>query len=324
MAISRKDIAAHLERMVRTGFLLGSKTFTPMRSAFVREVTSDGSFEDYADMGNVPWPVQNAGKQGAGGLHGETGAVKVGLSNEGRSIRIVGGNERAVRVYNVDYEIAVGIFHNAIDDDRAGDLEGWACGAAVNFERHKDYLSFSALNSGDGATYGNGYDNLTFFNNAHIDPGAEYQTGQDNLFALALSLNNFETVKVASAKFLDDRGQPIGFNHNLLIVPPDLERIAAQISANREDYATADRSINPYAGSVRHLVAPGGWLDTSAWFVIDTSMPEKPVNLQNRKNPELIIWDDETQGGGGVRYFKWHARYQVFYGDWRLAVMGNT
>jgi len=321
--ISRKDIAAHLERQVRTGFLLGKKDYTPLRSAFCGSTVSDGAFETYADMGNVPWPVQNAGKQGAGGTDARTGAVKVGSINEGQAITVVGGEERAVIVYNLDWEIAVGIYHNAIDDDRAGDLEAWARGAAVNFERHKDYQAFSALNAGDGTTYGASYDTLSFFNNSHKDIGAEYQTTQDNLYGVTLSLDNFETVKVAAAKFLDSRGQPVGFNHNLLVVPPDLERVAAQISLNREDYSIANRAMNPYAGSVRMLVAPGGWLDTTAWLLLDPNMPQKPLYLQERKGPELIIWDDETQGSG-IRYFKWHARYNVFYGDWRLAVMGNS
>ena len=60
--ITRADIAAHLERGVRTGFLTGRQAYTPLRSAFVGNTTSDGAFESYTDMGNVPWPVQNAGK----------------------------------------------------------------------------------------------------------------------------------------------------------------------------------------------------------------------------------------------------------------------
>ena len=57
--ITRKDIAAHLEYGVRSGFLNGRKLYTPLRAPFVREVTSAGAFETYADMGDPPWPVQN-------------------------------------------------------------------------------------------------------------------------------------------------------------------------------------------------------------------------------------------------------------------------
>ena len=321
--ITRSDIAAHLERNVRTGFLLGRKDYTPLRSAFMGVRPSDGAFEDYADMGTTPWPRQNAGKQGATGTHGETGAVKVGQAGAGGPIQVIGAPEQAMRVYNVNWEIAIGIEHNAIDDDQAGDLEGWARSARVNFERHMDFIAFDMLNAGAATTYGNGYDDLTFFNDTHIDPGAEFQTGQDNNFALALSLNNFETVKVAAAKFLDDRGQPLGLTHNILIVPADLERVAFNITANLQDQDTANRALNPYSSSMSMIVAPGAWLDSTAWFLIDPTLSQKPLYMQERQAPELVVVDDETQGSG-VRYYIFRARYNGFYGDWRLAAMGNT
>jgi len=323
--ITRKDIAAHLERNIRTGFLLGARDYQPLRRAFAAETTSDGAFETYADMGTVPWPTQNAGKKGPGGKDARTGAPVVNKLNAGQQVTIVGGEEKSLIVYNLDWEITIGVTHNAINDDRAGDLEAWARSAAINFERHMDFVCFDALNNGGStAAYGACYNGLAFFNNAHVDPGAEYQTAQDNAYALALSLDNFETVKVAAAKFRDGRGQPVGLNHNLLIVPPDLERVAAQIAMNREAYDTGNREMNPYAGSVRLLVAPGGWLDTTAWFAVDPNLPQKPINLQIRQRPDLVVWDDFMAGDGGVRYYKWHARYAVFYGDWRLAVQGNT
>jgi len=323
--ITRKDIAAHLERQVRTGFLLGGKDYSPLRSAFCRTVNSDGAFETYTDLGAFPWPVGNAGKQGAGGTDQRTGAPQVGSMNAGRAITIIGGEEKALIVYNVDFEIAIGIDHNAINDDRTGDLESWSRAAAVNFERHQEYQAFKYLNDGEATTnYGAGYDGLSFFNDSHVDPGAEYQTTQDNKYALALSFDNFKTVRIAASKFLDGRGQPVGFNHSLLLVPPDLEYEAAQIVTNPNVYDTTDRNRNPYSGKVSSITVPGGWFDSTAWVLLDASQVQKPVNLQLRQPPQLAMWDDETTGDGGTRYFKWHARYNVFGGDWRLAILGNT
>lgn len=322
--ITRTDVLAHLEASVRTGALKGSKGYTPIRSVFTREHPSDGAYEEYTDMGDPPWPVQGAGKQGDGGTDGRTGSEEVNRMNAGGSIRVVGGEERSLKVNNLDWYTAIGIKHNAINDDRAGDLENWARSSLSQFEKHKDYECFRALNTGAAATFGNGYDGLTFFNDSHLDPDAEYQTAQDNSYALALSLDNYETVKVAGAAFKGSRGQPVGLNHNLLIVPPDLERTAFQISANREAYDTANREANPYAGATNILVAPGGWLDATAWFAIDNSIDgSMPINLQVRQQPRLVMWDDETQEDA-VRYFKIHARYTVFFGDWRTAIQGNT
>jgi phage major head subunit gpT-like protein len=241
----------------------------------------------------------------------------------GGPITVVGGNERSLVVYNQDWEVAIGVEHNAINDNRVGSLEAWALNAGSRFEQHKDYLAISALNSGDAATYGYGYDKQELFCATHTDPGAEYQTAQDNEYDSALTLDNFETVRVAASKFLDGRGQPVGYTHNLLVVPSDYERTATQITANREDYATANRKMNPYAGAVRLLVVPGGWMDSTAWFIVDDTQVAKPINLQVRQAPQLVYWDDETQGSG-IRYYKWTARYVPFYGDWRLVCMGDS
>lgn len=323
--ITRKDIAAHLEKNIRTGYLLGSKEYSPRRSPFCRDVPSDGAFEEYTDMGAAPWPVQNAGKIGSGGTDGRISAPVNGQMNAGQQVMVIGGEERALVVYNVDWEIVIGVTHNAIDDDRAGDLENWARTAAINFEKFKDYKAFEALNTGAATTtIGPCYDGLSLFNDAHIDPNAEYQTSQDNLYALALSYTNYNTVRVAGAGFLDSRGRAVGLNHNLLIYPPALRDAAAQIIKNPQKPGQTNLDINAFAGDTTGLEAPGGWLDATAWFVVDASMPVKPINLQVRKNAELVIWDDENTGDGGVRYFKWHARGNIFPGDWRLILQGNT
>ena len=330
MTIQRTDIAAHLEQSIRTGFLIGKKDYKPLRSAFVREVPSDGAFQDYADMGTPPMPVKNSGKLGANGTTPAGGQVTGGM-NAGEAITVFGAEEQSMRVYNVDWETVLAISHNAIDDDRAGDVEAWAKNAANSFERHKDFLAFDALNRGETNYYGLAYDGLSFFNDAHIDPNATYTTGQDNKNASAISmadvaaaLTAFETIKVAGGAFKDSRGNPMGLTHSLLVVSSALERLGTQITLNREGVNLAGTGLNPYAGTVSLLVAPGGYLDTTAWFLIDPSLPTKPINLQVRKEAQLSVWDDEKTGDGGTRYFKWHARYVPFYGDWRLAIEGNT
>ena len=165
--ITRTDILAHLERSARVGFLNGQKSYTPIRDAFVTPLTSDGAFEIYADMGATPWPRQNGGQTGSG-TDSRTGAPTVGGLHEGGPITILGGNERAIVAYNRDWEVPIGIWHNAINDGKVGSLEQWAMNAGARFEQHMDYLCFNALNLGEGTTIFKGYDGLSLFNDAHI------------------------------------------------------------------------------------------------------------------------------------------------------------
>ena len=321
--ITRTDILAHLERGMRTGYLKGSKAYQSLRSAFVNETTSDGAFETYADMGALPWPEEVSGQSGDQGTDGRTGAPVVGGLLEGGQVTVLGGNERSITVYNRGFDIAIGILHDAINDNRVGSLESWALGAGTRFEMHKDFLCFDALNSGAASTYGLGYDGLVMFSASHIDPGAQYQTVQSNINTSALSIDNYETVSLAAGKYLDDRGQYSGLSPNLIVHAVDLTRVAAQITDNAWTYDTANREINPYAGQVSRLAAPGGWLDSTAWYLIVSTLPQKPLNLQVRQAPQLYFWDDQSQAGG-VRFYKWYARYEVFFGDWRLATEGQT
>lgn len=321
MPITRGDILAHLERAVRVGFLAGVKEYTPRRSAFTAETTSDGAFEIYANLGSAPWPIQIGG-QTSSGTDGRTGGPSKGGPTAGGPITVLGTEERSNVVWNDDWSVSVAVTHNAINDDRIGELATWAQNSGSRFQQHMDYLCFSALNSGEGTTYGKCYDGLSFFNDSHIDPGAEYQTAQDNKYASALSLDNFETVRIAAAKFKDSRGQPYGgLGHTLLIHAVDLERTAAQITDNVEDYGTGNRARNPYAGQITRLGVPGSWFDSTAWVLVDPQV--KPIILQVRQMPMLETWDDFSQGSG-IRYFKWFARYTVSYGDWRGCIMGNT
>jgi len=323
--ITRSDIKAHLEATVMSNFLVGQKqSHVPLRGAFCQEYPSKKAFEIMASMGALPWPIQNGGKLGSGGVDARTGAQKTGGLHEGGPITIFGGEEQGMLVFPVDWEIPISITQNAIDDDQTGQLIEWAQSAAGRYEQHKDYLAFAALNAGDATTYGIAYDGLNFYSNSHVDPGAEYTTVQDNLNGLTLAPDNFKTVKIAASKFLDSRGQSVGLNHNLLIVPSDLEYEAAQITTNREASDTANREMNPYAGNVKALVAPGGWLDTTAWFLVDPNQLAKPLGLVIRKQPQAFAWEDPSGPGGGTWNVKIHARYNVFYQDWRLAVMGNT
>lgn len=323
--ISRNNFLAHLEYGIRTGFLSGQNDHKPLRQFFTRETSSSGAFEIYSDMGSVPWPTLNAGKQGSGGTDSRTGAPVAGKISAGGPMTIWGSEERAYILNNLDWEIAFAIEHNALDDNRVGDFESWARAMGTRFEQHKDKLCFDLLENGEATTVGGAcYDGLSFFNDSHVDPGAVYTTAQDNKLALTLSLDNFDAAVVAGANFKDGQGQPSGLNHTLLITSPTNRVLAHNITQNVMSYDTANREANPYAGGMTSaIISPGGYLGATAWFVVDNSTARRPILLQNRKPPTLTWWDDLSQGSG-IRYYKWHARYNAGYGDWRLCIQGNT
>lgn len=294
------NVPKHLVAGARTGFLTAMRAANLPYQRVAMTVQMDGKSMDLVDLGGAPMPVK---------------------STTGREIQ--GMIEKSISIEPEDWEIIVWISQNAIDDDRTGTLERKVRAAGANFPRHINKRVFEVLNGGDGTAYGLCYDGQEFFDSDHVDDGADYQVEQDNEYALALSMDNFETVLVAAQQFVNDQGVYTEYQYDLLVVPPALERTAAQICANEWAYDTANRERNPYDGRVQYITTP--YYDATAWHLIASNEGIKPILVAMRKMPALQdAWFDPLQPDGGRHYFKYFARYEMYYGDWRLAVQGNT
>jgi len=295
------NVPQHLLVAARTGFLTTAMPEVPAYAPIASVLNMDAKSIDLVDIGASPMPTSNKGRP-----------------------QVQDYIEKTMTVTPKDWDITVYISHNAVKDDKTGELERKVRSAGENFQLHISNLAFQALNDGDATTnFGAGYDGLSFFNDSHVDKGAAYSTTQDNKYALTLSLDNFETVRVAGRKFRQDQGEFVGYNHKLLIVPPELERTAANICVNKDAFDTANREMNPYAGQMNYLVHPK--LDSTAWVLVDDSVSIKPILIAMREQPNLqSAWFDPEAADGGRYYFKFYARYNHYYGDWRVALMGNT
>lgn len=295
------QIPNHLIVGARTGFLQAVARPNMAWQRVAQVVNLDAAAVDLVDLGAAPMPTEQIGRS---------------ITQE--------FIEKHIQVKSKPWEIVIGLSHNAVNDSKANDLVRKAQAAGENFQKHMNARVFQVLNGGDGTTYGLAYDGQEFFDSDHVDEGAAYQTAQDNEFALALSLDNFNTVNVAAQKTKDDQGQNTNFIYDLLVVPPDLEYVASNITSNFEAYDTASRERNPFSGKVQYITSPE--LDSTSWFLTASGESVKPLLLVMREQPNLqSAWFAPREGSeGGIYYFKFYSRYDVVYGDWRLAFQGNT
>lgn len=294
------NVPKHLVSGARTGFLVAMREAKLPWQKLAMVHNMDGKTTDLVDLGAAPMPVKSIGGP-----------------------QMQDFIEKHIEVQPEDWEIVVWISQNAIDDDRTGELERKVRAAGTNFQRHINKRVFECLNSGDGSTYGACYDGSDFFDDDHVDAGAEYQTSQDNEYALTLSIDNFETVFVAAQAFRDDQGEYVEYQYDLLVCNPANERIAAQICENEWSYDTGNRETNPYSGKFTYVTS--SYLDSTAWHLIASGEGIKPIIVAMRKQPTLQdAWFDPKAPEGGHHYFKFFARYEMYYGDWRLACQGNT
>jgi phage major head subunit gpT-like protein len=109
----------------------------------------------------------------------------------------------------------------------------------------------------------------------------------------------------------------------LLVTHPTNNVISANITGNTQAMDTANREINPYAGTLSYITTP--YFDTTAWVLVAASEPTKPIIVGIRKRPQLVnMWFDSQADNGGIHYFQYNARYNLAYGDWPVAIMGNS
>lgn len=296
------NVPKHLTVGARTGFLtaLVRREYPWQRVA--ETLNMDAKSQDLVDLGSAPMPKES---DKAGGL------------------TIQDYIEKTITVEPISWDITVWISQNSIDDDQTGMLDRKVRQAGDNFQKHLNQRVFTILNGGDGTTFGLCYDGQEFFDSDHKDKGADYQTDQDNEGAAALSSDNFEAAWVAAQAFRDDRGEFTEYIYELLVVHPTNKRIAANIVGNVEQMDTANREMNPFAGEIEYITTPE--IDSSAWYLIASKESVKPLIVSMRKQPHLQhAWFDPTQPDGGYFFFKYFARYDVHYGDWRLAYQGQT
>lgn len=294
------DTPAHLVIGARSGFLqaLRARQYPWQRAA--QPFNMDARSQVITDLGSAPMPTNSRG-----------------------GITIQDFVERQKTLTVTDWDITVWISQNDIDDDQTATLKTKVTSAGDNFQKHINARVFTVLNAGDGLTYGPAYDGLSFFNDAHVDKGAAYQTAQDNKDNANLTLDNFNSTYAGAQVTRDDQGEFYEYTYDLLIVHPTNRVLAANICGNPEALDTANRETNPNSGIVRYITTP--YLDTTAWHLIASSEAAKPLIVAMKVNPYLqSTWFDPKAPDGGRWYFKFFGRYEVHYGLWQLARQGQT
>ena len=295
------NVPKHLVVAARTGFLTSMRARTYPWTQVAMELTMTAASQDLVDLGAAPMPKESS-----------------------RGITVQDMIEKTKAITPTDWDITVWISQNSIDDDQTGDLERKVRGAGDNFQKHINKRVFEVLNGGDTTTYGLAYDGQDFFDSDHVDAGGSYSTNQDNEGVLTLSQDNFETSWVAAQAFRDDQGEYTEYVYDQIVCHPTNHRIATQIVNNPNAYDTANQEINQFGGMLKPVLT-SSYLDTTAAYLIASSEPNKPLIVAMKKQPALqSAWFDAKQPDGGRWYFKFFGRYEVHYGDWRLAIQGQT
>lgn len=225
-------------------------------------------------------------------------------------------------VVNDDWEATIEVDRNHIEDDNLGIYAPQAQMAGWSAKQLPDEIVSDLLNE---AFESRCYDGQYFFDTDHpVGKGVVSNKGTMvlSISTLAAAQASYGAARTALRKMKDDEGRPLNINPTVLEVPPALEDIANALMKNDR---LEDGKPNPYKGTAEVVVNARLTSDT-AWFLLDTTKPVKPLVYQERKKPVFV--QQTTMDSDNVfmrKKFRYgaEARAAGGYAFWQMAY-GST
>ena len=291
MAISRAQLLKELLPGLNALFGMEYARYDDEHSALYETESSDRSFEEEVKL---------------------SGFDAAPVKDEGSAISYDAAQESFTARYNHE-TIAMGfaITEEAMEDNLYDSLSARYTKALARAMAHtKQVKSVVPLNTGFG-TYQSG-DGVSLFNTAHPLVSGGTNSNRPSTDA-DLNETSLEAAVIQIGKWTDERGLMIAARPQTLVIPPDLQFVAARVMKSDLRPGTADNDIN----AVRSMgVVPGGTVvnhyltDAAAWFLL-TDVPNGMKHFNRVALETSMDGDFDT---GNVRY-KARERYSFGVSD---------
>lgn len=217
-------------------------------------------------------------------------------------------------IKNEKFESTLGVDQEDVEDDNIGVypimVEQLAQAAAL----FPDELCFSLLTKGFKNKC---YDEVPFF--------GEHKVGKKTIINKSdkpLTAESYEEARTLLMSITDENGKSLKIVPNLLVVPPQLETVAKKIL--QLDFLQGTSNINK--GTAEILVAHELASNPTAWFLLDTRKPLKPIIFQERRKPNFVSLNKPTDSNvfmSGQALYGVDTRCNAGYGFWQMAY-GST
>ncbi len=227
---------------------------------------------------------------------------------------------------NEHYEVTIDVDRDTFEDDRLGQIAPRISQLGMEAPRFIEFTAITALNN--GAVSGNvSYDGVTFYNATHIT--GVNTSGQTNLYTatghtLALLQADFGGAKAQMRKVKDDQGRPMNLEPDLVLAPPELEQVFAQLlNASFIPSGSVGSMQNTFVGQADMAIS-AYLTSATAWHLLATrSAAWKPLLFVNRKAPEFVgVNELSNPQVFERRLFSYgvDTRVKIGYGMWETAV----
>lgn len=219
-------------------------------------------------------------------------------------------------IKNESWEATVEVNRDDIEDDTYGVYTPMVKELGRSAATHPDEIVFGLLAKGFTETC---YDGQYFFDTDHRDEDGPIQS---NKGTRALAEESYADARAQMMSLQDAKGTPLGIVPNLLVVPPQLEKMARKILFADE----IDGTTNTMKDTAELLVVPWLAANPTAWFLFDTSRAIKPLIFQQRKKPEFVSMDSSTDQNVFMKkqfLYGVDCRDNAGFGLWQMA-FGST
>lgn len=226
-----------------------------------------------------------------------------------REIQNLTGSDYTIK--NKPFELTIGVDRDKIEDDKIGlynvNVQMMGQSAAM----HPDDLVFELLKNGFVEKC---YDGKPFF-------ATDHKVGRktiSNKGTKKLSADAYAEARAAMMSITNSKGRPLNLIPDLLVVPPALEGVARKILMADQ----IDGSTNIMKGTAELLVVPALAGEDTAWYLLATQRPLKPLIYQQRKAPQFVEKTRETDEN--VFYSRQYlygvdCRDNAGFGFWQMA-----
>lgn len=230
-----------------------------------------------------------------------------------REIQNLTGSDYTIK--NKDFELTIGVDRNDIEDDKIGVYNPVVQDIAQSTATFPDSLVFKLLAEG---FVNKCYDGQPFFSDAH-------KIGKktiSNKSTKQLSIESYAEARRNMMSIKDENGESLKIIPDTLVVPPALEDTARKILFAEQ----IDGTTNIYKDTASLLVVPELAGNDTAWYLLCTSKPLKPLIFQERKAPKFdALIDDKDENVFMRKQYLYgvHSRANAGYGFWQMAY-GST
>ncbi len=243
-----------------------------------------------------------------------TGFGAAAVKAEGAGVQFDNAHQgHTSRYTHEEISLAFGITQTAIEDNLYMKMGSKYAKALSRSMKHtKEIKGADIFNRAITAGYEGG-DGETMLSTAH--PLINNSTASNLLVSADLSESALEDILIMMRKATDDRGIPLALKAKGLIIPPELEYVAARILRTTGRPGTADNDINVV--KAKGIFGSEGKVITrltsaTNWFI----RTDANDGLKHFKRTGLKRTMDTEFETGTYRY-KARERYSFGYSDWR-------